>query len=97
MPPGTPEIYRREALTKLLTVGYNVERNLLFGTDNHADGFNVGWAQQWIDRDLAIYHELGLSRRCHLPHLQPEPAALRGARGISGADGEDTGNTYLKD
>ena len=31
--PGTPEIYRRELLTKLYTLGYDVGDNVMFGTD----------------------------------------------------------------
>ena len=29
--PGTPTIYRREALTKLFTVGYDIQDNVIFG------------------------------------------------------------------
>ena len=31
--PGTPAIYRDEVITKLYTVGYDIEDNLLFGSD----------------------------------------------------------------
>ena len=59
--PGTPPIYRREVLTKLLTVGYRgMEKRLIFGLDNTAEGYNTAWSRQWIDRDTAIYEELGL-------------------------------------
>ena len=36
--PGTPRIYRQEVLTKLMTIGYDVEHNILFGTDCVARG-----------------------------------------------------------
>ena len=39
--PGTPPIYRKEALTKLFTVGYDIEDNVIFGTDCTADDYNV--------------------------------------------------------
>ena len=59
--PGTPPIYRREALTKLFTVGYDIERNVIFGTDCNANDYNHAWATEWIERDNGIYDELGLS------------------------------------
>lgn len=59
--PGTPPIYRREALAKLYTVGYDIENNVLFGTDCCANDYNVTWARQWIDRDTEILGSLGVS------------------------------------
>ena len=60
--PGTPPIYRREALTKLFTVGYDVENNVIFGTDCCTDPYNAEWTRQWIERDRNIFHELGLKK-----------------------------------
>jgi predicted TIM-barrel fold metal-dependent hydrolase len=59
--PGTPPLYRRDALTSLFRVGYDVERNVIFGTDCNANEYNRGWAREWIQRDSGIYQELGLS------------------------------------
>ena len=56
--PGTPPIYRREALTKLLTVGYDVDRNMIFGTDCSTNDYNVEKAKEWIARDTTIYRDL---------------------------------------
>ena len=42
--PGTPVIYRREALTKMFTVGYAVEHNIFFGGDCRAQTYNSRWA-----------------------------------------------------
>jgi len=61
--PGTPAIYRRDALTKLFTVGYDVAQNVIFGTDCNANNYNGGWTRQWIERDTAIYQDLGLGRQ----------------------------------
>jgi len=58
--PGTPPIYRREVLTKLFTVGYDVARNVIFGTDCNAVTYRAEWAREWIERDSAIYGDLGL-------------------------------------
>ena len=59
--PGTPPIYREEALSKLLTVGYDVERNIIFGTDCRTNEYNASWAAEWIERDRRIYRGLQLS------------------------------------
>lgn len=56
--PGTPPRFRADALTRLLTAGYDIERNLLFGTDGDAGDFHADYAQQWIERDLDIYRAL---------------------------------------
>lgn len=61
--PGTPPIYRREALTKLFTIGYDVKNNVIFGTDSCTHKYNDHWARQWIERDSDIYRELGLDKQ----------------------------------
>ncbi|MFN2283505.1 MAG: amidohydrolase family protein [Anaerolineae bacterium] len=58
--PGTPPIYRRDALTRLFTVGYDVAHNVLFGSDNHANQYNSDYARTWIERDRAIFAEIGV-------------------------------------
>ena len=59
--PGTPPIYREELLTKLLTVGYDVPDNIIFGTDNRADNYNSEWCKKWQNTDNAIYDKLGVN------------------------------------
>ncbi len=61
--PGTPPIYRREALAKLFTVGYDVQRNVIFGSDCNTGGYNAGWTREWVERDGAIYREIGLGEQ----------------------------------
>ncbi len=58
--PGTPPIYREEALTKLWTVGYKVEDNILFGVDSSLDQYGVENARAIIERDNQIYDKLDL-------------------------------------
>lgn len=58
--PGTPEIYRRELLTKLFRVGYDVGNNIFFGTDNSFDSYDAKKAKDWISLDRTIYEELAL-------------------------------------
>ena len=60
--PGTPPIYRREALTRLLGADYDVQDNLLFGSDGETSaGYGVAWAQEWIARDTEIYESLRIT------------------------------------
>lgn len=59
--PGTPRIYREEALTKLYTVGYCVEDNVFFGTDQVVETYDADGAKGLIARDNAIYEKIGLS------------------------------------
>lgn len=59
--PGTPPIYRRDALVKIFTVGYDVADHVLFATDCMTPDYGAGWARDWQARDDAIYAELGLS------------------------------------
>ncbi len=59
--PGTPPIYRKDLLTKLFTIGYDVENNIMFGTDSIADDYNPDWVKGWLERDNAIYDELGVT------------------------------------
>ncbi len=60
--PGTPPIYREEALSKLFKTGYDVSNNILFGTDNSVEDYDVDWAAKWIERDNTIFQKLGLPR-----------------------------------
>jgi predicted TIM-barrel fold metal-dependent hydrolase len=58
--PGTPAIYRREVLTRLLTIGYDVQRNIFFGTDCLTGNYKVDVARTWLDRDRDIYRSLDI-------------------------------------
>ena len=60
--PGTPAISRQEVLTKLFTVGYDVQHNIIFGSDSEVNDYNISWTRQWIDRDDNIYQQIGLKQ-----------------------------------
>ena len=86
--PGTPEIYREDLLTKLLTVGYYVPDAIMFGTDCSAMPYNTAWAKRWLAIDEAIYDKLGvgpnLKRKIYgenlmrfLGKIKSEPTALK--------------------
>ncbi len=63
--PGTPVIYRKDALTKFFCSDYDASNNVIFGTDCRVNDYNVEWARQWLERDRQI-----------LGDLQLDPAAL---------------------
>lgn len=58
--PGTPEIYRSDALTKFYTVGYDVAGNMVFGSDSVTTNYNSDWVRGWLARDTAILADLGV-------------------------------------
>ena len=59
--PGTPKIYRRDLLTKLFTVGYDVENNIMFGTDSLTNDYTPAWVAGWLSEDKKIMDDLGIS------------------------------------
>ena len=59
--PGTPKIYRRELLTKIYTVGHDVDDDIMFGTDSWTSDYNSQWVKEMIDRDMSIASELELT------------------------------------
>ncbi len=56
--PGTPAVYRREALERLLCSGYDIERNLIWGTDNRTAPYRAEYAREVRARDEALIAEL---------------------------------------
>ena len=60
MTPGTPPIYRDDALTKLFTVGYPVIDNVLFGTDCNANHYDAEMVTELMAIDNRIYKKLGM-------------------------------------
>ena len=73
--PGTPRIYREELLTKLYTIGYDVGKNVMYGTDASAENYNSEWAGYWLGKDAEIMNKLGVSK-AHL-HLLYHDNLLR--------------------
>jgi len=59
--PGTPPIYREEALKRLFGSGYDVSRNVCFGTDCMVKGYDVKWTRSWIKRDKSILKRIAVS------------------------------------
>jgi predicted TIM-barrel fold metal-dependent hydrolase len=56
--PGTPRIYREELYRKIFGIGYDIDRNLLFGTDGDAANYSVAWAREWANRDEMLIRTL---------------------------------------
>lgn len=61
--PGTPRIYRRDALTKVFTVGYDIFDHVMFGSDCRTTRYNAKWTKGWFAVDDAVYAELGLGAK----------------------------------
>jgi predicted TIM-barrel fold metal-dependent hydrolase len=59
--PGTPVIYRKETLKKLYAVGYDIQSNIIFGSDSCADEYNSEWVRDWYLRDKKILMNLKLN------------------------------------
>lgn len=66
MTPGTPLVYREEVISKLLLTGYDIENNLIFGTDCDANDYNSDWTKKWLETDNAVYDKLGISAETRL-------------------------------
>jgi predicted TIM-barrel fold metal-dependent hydrolase len=62
--PGTPPIYRRGLLERLFFAGYDIENNILWGTDNFTDNYSADYAREVYFRDKGFFQELNI----------PEPA-----------------------
>ncbi len=60
--PGTPKIYREDALRKTLLSGYDVLDKLYFGSDNFTEDYRVAWVKDWIALDKQIYEGIGLTK-----------------------------------
>ncbi len=58
--PGTPPLYREEAIRKIWQVGYDVENNVMLGIDNEWD-YSVDYSCQIRTGDEYIMRKLGLS------------------------------------
>jgi predicted TIM-barrel fold metal-dependent hydrolase len=59
--PGTPPIYREEALSRLFQVGYRVEQNVMFGSDSRAGCYSGQWVSSLIQRDREILAKIGIA------------------------------------
>lgn len=57
--PGTPAIYREEALYKIYNIGYDIENNITFGTDLRSE-YNAEAARNMFWRDREILDKLGV-------------------------------------
>lgn len=59
--PGTPDIYRKELMTKLHLIGYELDQAVLFGSDNRVQYYDDAYTREICRKDNAIYDELGIS------------------------------------
>ena len=56
--PGTPGIFRREAMRKLYLAGYNVRPRTFWGTDRIVNDYKPDLVRRMMARDIAIIDEI---------------------------------------
>jgi len=57
--PGTPPTYRAEALRRLFLTGYDVNRNVIFGSDSRTGEYASSWVRGLASRDRVTLEEIG--------------------------------------
>jgi predicted TIM-barrel fold metal-dependent hydrolase len=58
--PGTPRIYRREVLGKIYSIGYDIEDNVIFGTDCN-NRYSSEYAKQILAMDKDALDNAGVT------------------------------------
>ena len=58
--PGTPRIYRREVFFKMYHIGYDIENNVIFGTDCN-NKYDSGYAKEILAMDKDALDNAGVS------------------------------------
>ena len=61
--PGTPPLYRKEALYRLFKTGYQVEDSILFGSDSFLDRYDAAAVEKQVSVDLAHFADMELPFR----------------------------------
>ena len=56
--PGTPPIFRRDAIRQVYMCGYKVKHRVLWGTDCLANHYNTEYAKYWAKLDKGILDEI---------------------------------------
>ncbi|MBR2425297.1 MAG: hypothetical protein IKB16_01010 [Lentisphaeria bacterium] len=56
--PGTPPVYRYEALRKLYCSNYPVKHGTIFGTDCSVNSYDTKWANAWLEQDSRIMQKI---------------------------------------
>lgn len=70
--PGTPTIYREEVLYKLFKVGYDVNHNVIFGSDCNSVEYNTQWVKKWMDYDNSLYEKMQIASEQFLNNIYSE-------------------------
>ncbi|MDR0450184.1 MAG: amidohydrolase [Treponema sp.] len=58
--PGTPRIYRREVMGKIYSIGYDIEDNLIFGTDS-SNRYSSAYLRQILAMDKDALDNAGVT------------------------------------
>ena len=66
--PGTPPVYRKDALRKLYYSYLGAKKSTIFGSDNCANNYSPAYTKRWIDADTMYMRELIANiHECVLP------------------------------
>lgn len=60
--PGTPRVYRKDFLTKLLGCDFGIEKNLLWGSDCQAGNYSSSYARDILTFDEMLLESLEISK-----------------------------------
>ena len=67
--PGTPVVYRYEALRKLLTIGYDLKRNVFIGSDSILPDSDPAGMREWLAGERRLFRQLRLSEEDEVAFL----------------------------
>ncbi len=69
--PGTPGMYREEALRKLYLSGYRIKNLVLWGTDGDTSDYRRELPEYWLERDKAYMAKIAQDAElCRLPYVE---------------------------
>lgn len=60
--PGTPKIYRNEVFHKIYNIGYDIEDNVIFGTDCSNNGYSSDYVKEILAMDKEALDNAGVSQ-----------------------------------
>jgi len=79
--PGTPPIYRQDALTKVFKTGYRVSNRTFIGTDGVANYYGFNRARELLSADKRIVRRLRIPKKDQVSYFSEN---LKRFVGISG-------------
>ena len=69
--PGTPPIFRRDAIRQVYMCGFRVKHRVMWGTDCLANDYDTEYAKYWTKLDKSIYDEISANPNIYRVSNQP--------------------------